>query len=58
MFHLFAGDDYYACGGAHDFVVSFSTMEEVNQYLLHSEMSANWWHIADAEMNIVDSGRI
>ncbi len=58
MFYLFAGDDYYASGGVEDFVASFSTMEEVNSYLIHSKISADWWHIADADMNLVDSGRI
>ena len=48
---LFAGDDYYPSGGAHDYRGSFDTVEEAKDaptpaYSWNST-PADWAHIAD-----------
>jgi hypothetical protein len=44
---LFAGPEYYASGGFHDFADSFATQLEARQAA--ESMSVDWWHVFDVE---------
>ncbi len=53
MFYLFAGGDYYPCGGVDDFQGVFDTVEDARQAALN--LRYYWWHIVDSDMRIVES---
>ncbi len=44
-FILFAGSDYYPCGGWEDYVDSFLTVESALEGAANT--SGDWWHIVD-----------
>lgn len=54
MYYLFAGDNYYPCGGVEDFQSSHSTLEKALRAAALSNY--DWWHIADSNMQIVEGG--
>jgi hypothetical protein len=55
MYHIFAGEQYYPCGGVSDHQGSKDTLEEAMEFV--ANLKCDWWHIADSELNIVKSGR-
>lgn len=58
-YYLFAGETYYAAGGAFDFIKHSEELEYLVEYaneLIHADPSWNryeWYHIADEDMNII-----
>lgn len=50
---LFLGEDYYPGGGMHDFIDSFSSVEDATA-AAKSQIKASggdyytWWHVADS----------
>lgn len=50
-FLLFVGEEYYPCGGWHDFRGAFDTAEEAKRAVFEPRDSANgfWWHVVDTE---------
>jgi hypothetical protein len=61
---LFAGDNYYPCGGMSDFISKFATIEEAKREALrahpHRDNSGtwffDWWQIVEIEtFEIVES---
>lgn len=55
MYYLFAGDAYYPGGGAIDFLGRFDTIEEAHRALNRRMGTYDWWHITDADMNILET---
>ena len=55
-FYLFAGFDYDAAGGMHDYEGSFVTVEDAIRHVADSAKGWDWWHIANENMQIVDKG--
>ena len=61
MYYLFAGSNYYAAGGAKDFIKSCNDVEHLLEYareLLQGPEDCNWnmydwYHITDEQMNIL-----
>lgn len=51
-FLLFAGENYYPCGGWADFISAFPCMEEAVS-AAHKLIDCNWWHIVDLEEGAV-----
>lgn len=51
-FLLFAGDTYYACGGGHDFVGSFESLEDAIE-AGENLKGRDWWHVFDVEIGKV-----
>jgi hypothetical protein len=52
---VFCGDNYYPCGGWHDFQKGFDTVGEAKDYLLFLS-NYDWFQIVDAEtMNVVST---
>lgn len=58
MYQLFGGDNYYPCGGIHDFRGSYKTLEEAiaratGDWVLDSDdpddpydvFKLEWWHV-------------
>lgn len=58
-YYLFAGSEYYAAGGARDFIKHSDEVEHLLEYareLLHDDQGWNgydWYHITDEDMKIV-----
>jgi hypothetical protein len=44
---LFAGPEYYASGGFHDFINCFASPSEARQAA--ESMRVDWWHVFDVE---------
>ena len=56
MYYLFAGERYqrdYAEGGTYDFIGRYDTLEEARRVM--TAHVADWAHIADANMTIIES---
>lgn len=57
-YHLFAGQIYYAKGGANDFVASAWSVEDLLDVFQKLQKSNDWrwewYHIVDGEMNVVE----
>ena len=53
MFYLFAGYDYYPCGGVDDFKAQSAVIQDLLDKTVGQ--SEDWWHIADENMNIVET---
>jgi hypothetical protein len=51
---LFAGDDYYPCGGWQDYKGDFNSESEAMEYLANAH--CGWWHIVHGGY-IYKSGR-
>lgn len=49
MFLVFAGEEYYPCGGWGDFVGSYPTLHEAKEAAAkrYTTSSTGWWHIVD-----------
>jgi hypothetical protein len=56
---LFAGDNYYPCGGLRDLKGRFETLEDARVYvtthLSYGEFY-DWWHIVDTETFTIVQG--
>lgn len=54
-YHLFAGDTYYAKGGALDYQVSSNSIEALVKYFNEKEEEKHWtwFHITDENLKIV-----
>lgn len=56
-YYLFAGQCYYARGGANDYVASAWSVEELLDIFqeMHkiNDWRWEWYHIVDVEMNII-----
>lgn len=53
---LFAGDRYYARGGAHDIIDFFDTLEEALtafQYHIDTNRDYDWFHIYDLQDRVI-----
>lgn len=61
-FLLFAGDEFYAQGGWHDFVHAFPTRDEavatgkgifngLGDVRYPNVMVIDWWHVVDVDLN-------
>ena len=55
MYHLFAGDVYYPTGGIFDYIGTYTNREDALRMV--GEIDCDWWHITDADLRMVDSGR-
>ncbi len=56
MFYLFAGDDYYPCGGVDDFQGMFEVLDDAIREV--PNLRYDWWHIVDSDMIFVESGAV
>lgn len=54
MFYLFVGYDYYPGGGVTDFKARSAVIQDLRDLMVGQ--AEDWWHIADENMNIVESG--
>ena len=57
-FGVFKGDTFYASGGCEDFITSFATQEECEEFCVnnYSKKSFTWFQIVDMKyMNILKS---
>lgn len=49
-YYLFAGQYYYAQGGAHDLIASSDSIDDLNKQIPNEDDCADdWWHIYDSE---------
>ena len=57
---LFMGEDYYADGGALDFLGWFDTVEQAKKHVKkHDDPADEWAHIADsAKMQVIISAHV
>lgn len=53
MFYIFAGEDYYPCGGINDLIGSAASIDEAMEKLASG--SYGWWHIVDSNLEVVRS---
>lgn len=51
--HVFAGYDYYPCGGTRDHINSFDTLPEAVEWVKVECKKYDWWHICDAETLVI-----
>lgn len=47
---LFAGDNYYPCGGWGDFVEDFDSEVEALKWLAQSKEKYDWYHVVDTNI--------
>ena len=55
---VFAGSDYYPCGGWEDFRSSHDTIKEAKESVVAAGGKEDWWHILDIEssVTVMDGG--
>jgi len=53
---LFAGDNYYPCGGWEDFIEDFDDLQKARDRGAAEEVAdglGRWWHVVDSETKSV-----
>ena len=62
---LFGGENYYAKGGMHDFIIDLDELERLKKQasqlyntILPREENVDWWHIIDSESGRFVAGTI
>ena len=55
MYYVFAGDNYYPCGGAGDFQFKSEHLEACRAWVIEQARLYDWWEITDDSMAVLDS---